>query len=94
MSLHARERRETELGTEIRCAACGEFWPEDREFFFISGGKVHSWCKACYRADPNTIAKTQRWQDKQRKNPAPAPAPAVDWATLFQALLPIREASC
>lgn len=48
---------ETELGKEIRCSKCGEFWPADTEFFFNSGGTLHSWCKACY-------------QTKQKNEPA------------------------
>jgi formylmethanofuran dehydrogenase subunit E len=60
----SRERRETELGEEVTCAKCGEFWPADKEFFYFSNGKPHSWCKACYVNDPKMIAKKQRWLDK------------------------------
>ena len=62
-----RPRIETELGTEIKCSKCGEFWPEDNEFFFYSGGKPHSWCKACYRNDPKMVAKKERWLAAHRK---------------------------
>lgn len=55
----------TELGIEIQCAKCNEFWPRDPEFFFFSKDRPHSWCKACYVNDPKTIAKKQRWIDKQ-----------------------------
>jgi len=48
---------ETELGTEIQCAKCLDFWPADPEFYFFSKGKAHSWCKDCYRNDPKQIAK-------------------------------------
>ena len=44
----ARDRIETEAGSEIRCAKCREFWPIDPEFFYIQNGVPHSWCKACY----------------------------------------------
>ena len=57
----------TDLGREILCAKCGEYWPDDAEFFYQSKGRSHSWCKACYRADEKVIAKNQRWLD-QRKN--------------------------
>lgn len=40
--------RETELGTELLCTRCGEYWPADREFWFMTRGDPHSWCKACY----------------------------------------------
>lgn len=62
----ARKYISTELGREAQCARCKEFWPADGEFFFTSKGKLHSWCKACYRSDPKVIQKVQRWQDKQR----------------------------
>lgn len=87
-----RERRETELGTEVRCSCCGEFWPEDKEFFFVFDGKVHSWCKACYRGNDKVIAKTERWKARQRKGEAPPQAAVIEWAPLFQALAPLQEA--
>lgn len=50
----------TELGEEIQCARCRQFWPADLEFFFHSNGKPHAWCKACYVSDPKTIEKRKR----------------------------------
>lgn len=44
----ARDVRTSELGQEVRCSKCRQFWPADQEFFFISHGRPHSWCKACY----------------------------------------------
>ncbi|MDB5730711.1 MAG: hypothetical protein JWQ03_606 [Variovorax sp.] len=73
MRSNERERRTTELGEEIRCAKCGEFWPIDPEFYFINKGEPHSWCKACYRADPKVVAKADRWKDKQRRGAPPEP---------------------
>lgn len=55
-----RQRIETDAGTEVQCAKCQEFWPEDQEFFFFNKGKAHSWCKDCYRNDPKQIAKAER----------------------------------
>lgn len=63
-----RERQQTEIGDEIKCSRCGEFWPADGEFFFMNKGKPHSWCKACYRADPKTIEKNQRYIAKTSKH--------------------------
>lgn len=37
-----------ELGPLRRCPRCEEWWPDDEEFFYVSGGKRHSWCRACY----------------------------------------------
>jgi hypothetical protein len=34
----------TELGRELLCNRCKEFWPADKEFWYSH----HSWCKACY----------------------------------------------
>lgn len=62
----ARQTTETELGVEAQCARCKEFWPADNEFFYMSKGRPHSWCKACYLADEKTQQKKQRWIDKQR----------------------------
>ena len=64
---HARGKRETELGTEVQCSACNEFWPCDGEFFYMTKGVPHSWCKACYLASPAQIAKKQRWAEKQKQ---------------------------
>ncbi|WP_428718548.1 hypothetical protein [Undibacterium curvum] len=63
----SRERQQSELGEEVKCAKCGEFWPADSEFFFMNKGRPHSWCKACYQNDPKIIAKTQRFLDKASK---------------------------
>jgi recombinational DNA repair protein (RecF pathway) len=61
----SRASKTTELGEEIQCAKCKEFWPADVEFFYFSHGRPHSWCKACYRNDPKIIAKNERWIQKQ-----------------------------
>lgn len=58
---------ETELGTEIFCSRCQEFWPCDPEFFFFTKGKPHSWCKACYANSPSTAAKRIRYAAKHSK---------------------------
>jgi hypothetical protein len=79
-----RERRQTELGQEVKCSCCGEFWPEDSEFYFMQHGKAHSWCKACYRSDDKVLAKVERWAAKQRKREA-VPAARADWASLQEA---------
>jgi hypothetical protein len=60
MSRAPRASIQTELGEEVQCAKCREFWPADPEFYFFSKGKPHSWCKACYLSDPNIVAKIQR----------------------------------
>ena len=60
-----RETKQTELGKEVQCAKCLEFWPADLEFFYFSGGRPHSWCKACYATDPKVVAKVQRGVEKQ-----------------------------
>ncbi len=69
----ARERRTTELGEEVQCAKCKDFWPEDSEFYYFTRGKPHSWCKDCYINDDKMKAKVQRFLDKVRK-PASAAA--------------------
>jgi hypothetical protein len=54
---------ETELGTERRCTKCGDYWPEDREFWFIGKRKnqnkpcIQQPCKACYYELPSVLAK-------------------------------------
>ena len=63
-----RERQQSEIGDEIKCARCGEFWPADSEFFYMSNGKPHSWCKACYQSNPKIIAKNQRYIEKTSKH--------------------------
>lgn len=39
-----------EMGTLRRCPGCGEWWPEDREFFGTTlspDGYRRSWCRCC-----------------------------------------------
>lgn len=46
-----KEGVDPELGPVRRCPRCppGEdWWPDDEEFFYVSGGKRHAWCRACY----------------------------------------------
>ncbi len=63
----SRARIETDAGTEIQCAKCKDFWPEDKEFFYYTPkGGYHSWCKACYQSDPMVGAKVQRGKDKAK----------------------------
>jgi hypothetical protein len=81
-----REYRQTELGLEVKCSCCGEFWPADKEFFFFHDGKPHSWCKACYRANPKVAAKDARWRDAQRKNPPRPPKPPFEFLPLQEAM--------
>lgn len=83
----SRQRRETEIGIEVQCARCKDFWPEDEEFYFLQDGRAHSWCKACYRGDHKVLAKVERWKARQRKHAAaPQAAPAVQWAPLFDVI--------
>lgn len=80
----SRETRNTELGEEVRCASCGDFWPADKEFFYFSGGKPHSWCKACYLNSPSSERKRAKYVEQQRlaraqqREQARADAPACD----------------
>jgi hypothetical protein len=60
-----RQMIETDIGTEVQCAKCKEFWPADLEFFYFKDGRPHSWCKACYLADPKVIEKRKRSLVKQ-----------------------------
>lgn len=40
----------TELGEEMQCSRCSEYWPADEEFWYREGARgFHAWCKACYR---------------------------------------------
>ena len=70
-----RRHIESELGDEIQCAKCGEFWPADKEFFYVSKGRLHSWCKACYVNDPKTMAKVKRFIEKTVQARATAAQP-------------------
>ena len=56
----AHKTKTTELGTERRCNKCGEFWPDDAEFFFLKKGQPVQPCKACYYELPSVIAKRER----------------------------------
>jgi hypothetical protein len=51
---------ETELGTEVQCCRCGEFFPADSEFFYSTKGRPHSWRKACCSEAPITAAKAKQ----------------------------------
>lgn len=65
MSRGARDTQETELGEEVKCASCQEFWPKDSEFFFFTNGKPHSYCKACYKIK----VTLPRLEKKRRTDP-------------------------
>jgi hypothetical protein len=71
MVLHANVM-ETELGLERRCTKCGDYWPEDREFWFIGNRKdqkkpcIQQPCKACYYELPSVIAKRAKRQRSYR----------------------------
>ena len=47
MRKNARPTRRTELGLELRCARCREYWPADPEFFHKKGEGFHSYCRVC-----------------------------------------------
>ena len=48
----AAQTRVTSDGRERQCVECGEWWPDDREFFYTAGGDrpraLMNRCKACY----------------------------------------------
>ncbi|MNV89698.1 hypothetical protein D3C71_1840140 [compost metagenome] len=61
-----RKSMETELGREVQCAACKNFWPADGEFFFMDRGRLRSRCRACEKDNPTRQA--YRAQCQRRRN--------------------------
>lgn len=59
----SRASIQTELGLEIQCSKCRDYWPADPEFFYPGKDQFgfHSWCKACY--DANRREKRQQPSD-------------------------------
>lgn len=61
----------TELGSERLCNTCGDYWPEDSEFFYIGrrngrkGTFVQQPCKACYSELPSRKARKAKRQKDQ-----------------------------
>ncbi|KMQ73768.1 hypothetical protein [Marinobacter subterrani] len=53
----AENLRHTELGQELRCTKCNDFWPDDKEFYFQAGGRSQQPCKACYALLPSRAAR-------------------------------------
>lgn len=53
----AQRFRATELGRERQCTKCGDYWPDDAEFFYLSKGKTQQPCKACYAQLPSRKAR-------------------------------------
>ncbi|PHS48669.1 MAG: hypothetical protein COB05_05365 [Marinobacter sp.] len=47
----------TEIGDERLCNTCGEYWPDDSEFFYMKKGKCQQPCKACYAQLPSKRAR-------------------------------------
>lgn len=45
-----------DYGPERLCNSCGEYWPDDGEFFF----KGRNMCKACYYETPSAQRKLKR----------------------------------
>ncbi len=91
MSTESARYRATELGKEARCSRCGEFWPCDEEFFFMRLGVPHSWCKACYLADPKILARKAAYAAAKRQSPGLPPQPASSTAHLSPLLSGIRR---
>lgn len=50
--------RESELGPEIQCKGCDEYWPADKEFFPFCNGRPRAHCKACVKE--RTVLKETR----------------------------------
>lgn len=65
-----RATRESELGLEVQCSQCKEFWPADQEFFYFLRGQPHSWCKACYMGSESFARKRERFLVKQKQQAA------------------------
>ncbi|HBN61422.1 MAG TPA: hypothetical protein DD442_15595 [Halomonas sp.] len=53
----------TDIGPEKLCTKCGEWWPDDSEFYYLTNGLTIQPCKACYEQLPSVIRK----RAKQRK---------------------------
>lgn len=67
----ARKYVMTELGVEIQCSKCKEFYPADTEFFYKQSRDkwgLHSWCKACYEEQPSVIIRRQRCKQRMLAN--------------------------
>lgn len=67
---------ETELGTEKLCTRCHEYWPADKEFFYLANKKkdgLHSWCKCCYLEWRKTRPKKRLTLLAPVQNRIPAP---------------------
>lgn len=57
----AENLRHTDLGQELKCSACKEFWPDDAEFYRqTAAGVSRQPCKACYALYPSVQAKNNR----------------------------------
>jgi hypothetical protein len=59
----------TELGRELLCPRCGDYWPATPEFFYRRGqGKGwHSYCKACYLERRAELRSGADRKNKERK---------------------------
>lgn len=67
MVFPARKTKFTELGLELQCTQCKEYYPAEAEFFFRT--KKNRWgltsrCKACYQNYPSVIARRQAVREK------------------------------
>lgn len=49
--------RQTEIGDEVQCARCKDYWPADDEFFQMPKGRPHSYCKDCANNSPKNIER-------------------------------------
>ncbi|KMQ74026.1 hypothetical protein [Marinobacter subterrani] len=53
----AQRIRVTELGQERQCTKCGDYWPDDAEFYYRKNGRSAQPCKACYAQLPSRKAR-------------------------------------
>lgn len=62
---------ETELGKEVRCASCLNFWPADAEFFYPDHGRLRLTCRACVKESRSeyqvNYARQRRQAQRERK---------------------------
>lgn len=69
-----RKAVRTDLGLEILCARCGDYWPATTEFYYRCGSKGwHSYCKACYQERRTELRNGADRKNKRRKTTCEKP---------------------
>ena len=62
-----RNYRTQDYGIERQCILCGEWWPDDEEFWHRdSKKKLMPKCKACHNEQIKSCKQRRKWENQEQ----------------------------